>query len=332
MMKNFEKLYSTELVHALVDAGGTITDVSRAFERGYSHISQTMLSIAGYPALGAEQARKLFDALHSMADVAFSFSELDYLLIPFNRGKSLIERSGVRRRGPHRRFRSIFSLAKFEFDQDVIMIEQNERVFVVANAASERSRALYPDGAYISSNSMTHSEMRDISHLDVIDGRKFTPISQFLDGKSETETTYLIEALSFAMDFVERDRKSFERWILNPLGGLPDVVAFHRDRLKTKKRRPFLIARHRNLSHGRCDVFSYRKPIMETIDRLDRVCREYKPPHWKDLKTKRDEIIDGEIIFNSLLFNASFLFARFAMATSKYGDRVPIGWGLKSPE
>ncbi len=328
-MPDFNELYSLDLVHALVDCGGNILDIARAFERGYGHLSQEMLSIAGYPQLESNQARKLFEALHVMADFAFSFSEFDFLHIPFAGGKSLIERAGVRRRGRYRRYRSLYSAGTWEFDEHIILTELKSRVFIIANGASEKTRSVYPAGAYVSVGPMSKSEMRSVGQTEILDTSKFIPIARMLEGKDREEAAIAVEALSLAMQLLMRDRKTFQHWMLHPLGGLSALVAFQRERLRRKKRRPFLIARYADLSHRNLNAFSYRKPVVATLDKLDRICREYEPPSWKDWKEKRDEVIDGEKIFNALLFNASFLFTNFVLAKSKYGDRVPLGWGLK---
>jgi hypothetical protein len=329
-MSNFSRLSSLSLVKALVDAGGNISDVSRAFQSGYGHLSGQMLSMAGFPSLEIAEARKLFDALMAMADLSFSFSELDYLRIPFAGGKSIIERAGVRRRGRHRRYRSIYGMGVWEFDDVAILTELNSRIFVISNGASKIARTTFPEGAYVSVGAMTVRDMRTLGPAEILDTTRFMPISRMLEGLSCGEIAASVETFSLAMEFLVRDRKAFQQWMLHPRGGLSGLVAFQRERLKQKKRRPFLIARYANLQNGGMDTFSYRKPIKATLDNLERLCRDYKPPHWKDLKVKRDEVVDGEKVFNALLFDASFIFANFVLATHKCGDRVPIGWGLIS--
>jgi hypothetical protein len=328
-MSDFENLWSIPLVQALVDAGGTMPDVARAFEPGYGHISERMLSIAGYPALTYEQAQRLFEALHAMSDFAFSFSELDYSLLPFGAGKSLVERSGARRRGPYRRYRSFFSPSSLEFDENIFLVVENSRVFVIANGASEHSRKLYPAGAYVSIGHMGKQEMRAVGHPDILNPEKFVPIARMLDGRPDEDVKATIDTFSEAMESVQYERDNYQRWLMHPCGGLPHLTAFYRDRLKERKRRPFLTARYSKLARGHEDVLAWRKPGAETIDRLEHVCREYVPPSFREWKSKRAEFLTGEDIYRALLGDVYFLFTNLALSTSRRGDRVPMGWGLK---
>lgn len=122
---------------------------------------------------------------------------------------------------------------------------------------------------------MSKSKMRSVGQTEILDTSQFIPIARMLEGRDDEEVATAVDALSFAMQLLVRDGNAFQRWMLYPLGGLPALVAFQRERLRQKKRRPFLIARYANLSHRNLDAFS------STVRRYSTRCflmiRSYSP-------------------------------------------------------
>ncbi len=332
MKPDFSELWSVDLVEALVDAGGTLPDVARAFERGYGHISGKMLKLAGFPEMERDLCYRLFNALRQLADFAFTFEERTFHTLAFGDGRCLFERAGVRRRGLWGRFRHGFTSSwHVEFDTDVLLMSDAGRILVIANCASEKARRLYPAGAYISVGRLSAGGIWGVDRGAILDPNSFIPVSRMLDGLAEGEYAEQVQSLEGVVAGLEHFRFSYESWLLTSTGGLPHLIELYKERAKRGKRRPYMVARYSELAKDRDNVLAWRKPTAATLELLDALCQEdLKKVSGKGGFRNLRNLTKSEDVFRALLGNVHWLFMNFNLTTRAKGDLVPIGWGLST--